>query len=150
MRLLVSAHDPLKYRLMSRHREKVDAPQPVNPRLRSAIVDLSPPQYSSCPPIDSYTMFSPPTTSEEDFIAAVRSLTNNFQDFETELSLAGQCMVLGQTFYQGCLPTDLYREYCELNHGQRQAVEKVLSARDYALLLGMPGSVRSVILYNYI
>jgi AAA domain len=42
--------------------------------------------------------------------------------------------------YPGCGPTDLYREYSALNHGQKHAVKKVLCAQDYTLLLGLPGT----------
>lgn len=42
--------------------------------------------------------------------------------------------------YPGCNPFDLYREYCALNPGQKDAVKKVLHAQDYALLLGLPGT----------
>lgn len=40
----------------------------------------------------------------------------------------------------GCDPAMLRQEYQALNEDQREALEKVLAARDYALLLGMPGT----------
>ena len=42
--------------------------------------------------------------------------------------------------FSGCHPLGLLAEYKDLNIGQQQAVQKVLSSMDYTLLLGMPGS----------
>ena len=59
---------------------------------------------------------------------------------------SGQLHVKGEenenelTIYPGCNPFDLYTEYSSLNQGQKDAVKKVLFARDYALLLGLPGT----------
>jgi AAA domain len=42
--------------------------------------------------------------------------------------------------YPGCNPFELYKEFTSLNEGQRDAVKKVFCARDYVLLLGLPGT----------
>eukprot|EP01083_Nonionella_stella_P277847 944715_1 len=41
------------------------------------------------------------------------------------------------------LPDDLLKEFQELNVDQQRAIEKVLCAKDYALVLGMPGTGKS-------
>lgn len=46
----------------------------------------------------------------------------------------------GLTVYPGCDPTVLYQEYLQLNRGQQDAVKRVLRAKDYALILGLPGT----------
>ena len=46
----------------------------------------------------------------------------------------------GVTVYPGCDPTVLYQEYLQLNRGQQDAVKRVLRAKDYALILGLPGT----------
>ena len=57
---------------------------------------------------------------------------------------SGQLHVKGEEneliIYPGCNPFELYKEYSSLNQGQKDAVKKVLFARDYALLLGLPGT----------
>eukprot|EP00624_Nannochloropsis_granulata_P004146 evm.model.NODE_30790_length_18481_cov_18.195553.8 len=46
----------------------------------------------------------------------------------------------GQREVSGCGEAQLQTEFVQLNHDQQRAVEKVLTAQDYALLLGMPGT----------
>jgi Cdc6-like AAA superfamily ATPase len=42
--------------------------------------------------------------------------------------------------FPGCDPAALRAEFLQLNRDQQAAVEKVLTTRDYAILLGMPGT----------
>ena len=42
--------------------------------------------------------------------------------------------------YPGCDPTVLQQEFLQLNRGQKDAVKRVLRAKDYALILGLPGT----------
>lgn len=56
-----------------------------------------------------------------------------------DLDLDNPPSIFGKT-YSGCVWLALRAEYQQLNEGQREAVRKVLAARDYVLLLGMPGT----------
>lgn len=42
--------------------------------------------------------------------------------------------------YPGCHPFELHQEYMSMNADQQQAVQRILLARDYALLRGLPGT----------
>ena len=55
-----------------------------------------------------------------------------------EISLFG-----GLTSYAGCNPLDIYQELLSLNAGQLDATVKVMTAQDYTLLLGLPGTGKS-------
>jgi len=46
----------------------------------------------------------------------------------------------GQRKVLGCAEAQLQTEFVQLNHDQQRAVEKVLTAQDFALILGMPGT----------
>jgi predicted adenine nucleotide alpha hydrolase (AANH) superfamily ATPase len=56
-----------------------------------------------------------------------------------DLELDHPPSIFGKT-YCGCVWSDLRAEYRRLNEGQKEAVRKVLAAKDYVLLLGMPGT----------
>ena len=42
--------------------------------------------------------------------------------------------------YPGCCPDAVWDDFCNMNEGQQYAVKKLLSAEDYLLILGMPGT----------
>eukprot|EP01033_Poteriospumella_lacustris_P019664 gene19664-14277_t len=42
--------------------------------------------------------------------------------------------------YPGCHPYDLHQEYMHMNPDQQHAVQRILLAKDYALLRGLPGT----------
>jgi hypothetical protein len=127
---------------------------------RRLIVDLQKPVFR--PP----RAVPPPSPSEADFVAlsddlilfapldmplvayraALRMLQtamgcaadasqSRIHDKERKMLVVGTLCV-----YPGCNPFDLLREFNLLNSGQREAVRKILSAQDYALLLGLPGT----------
>ena len=60
----------------------------------------------------------------------------------------GELAVCGgvYTVFPGCSPLLLYRQYCKLNSGQKEAVRKVLVSDDYTLLLGLPGTGKTATL----
>ena len=50
------------------------------------------------------------------------------------------------TFYPGCYPWELLKEYNLLNTGQKECVKRMICTSDYVLLLGMPGSGKTSML----
>ena len=64
------------------------------------------------------------------------------------VGIDGTLDVLNGTYmvYPGCNPLFLYRQYCKLNPGQKEAVRRVLVSHDYTLLLGLPGTGKTATL----
>jgi hypothetical protein len=97
-----------------------------NMRLRELIVDLRRPEFDSLRGIaGSAKMFMP---RQETMLAYI----------DAPPSAAGRGAAAGGI--RSCAPAALMEEYKRLNGDQQEALKKVLSARDYVLLLGMPGT----------
>jgi hypothetical protein len=122
-------------------RKKRQASHPVlktpHSRLRGLVIDLFPPHFddSSSMSTGDIAMFAPSKADPKKYFAAVKILQN-----QHESKLADVMFINGITFYKGCFPHELLKEYATLNTDQRAAVLKILCAKDYVLLLGMPGT----------
>ncbi|CAE7420066.1 JHS1, partial [Symbiodinium microadriaticum] len=106
-------------------------------RLRNLVIDMQPPQFDSGEVPDGICMFAPEAMDGNKYLAALKILRKQQQG---AMRCNDVTYIHGIAFYRGCLPFDLLREYCDLNADQQAAVAKVLSAKDYVLLLGMPGT----------
>ena len=105
-------------------------PHPHQPQQQAQQQALPPPQYQQPyqqPPHQPHPPSYQPLPSPH--ITAIK------RGIHGEIHLFG-----GVTVYPGCDPTVLYQEYLQLNRGQQDAVKRVLRAKDYALILGLPGT----------
>ena len=139
-------------------------------RLRHLVVDLVAPSFSTLPPEDQQ-LFLPPHMSPAryakarmmlDFYAVdVDLAVLKARDLQQESAIAvdiypgetihvlvnGCILVLGDfVIYPGCDPADLMKEYRGCNADQQAAVRSVLSAQDYALIQGFPGTGKSKVI----
>ena len=120
-------------------------------RVRALIVDLKAPVFRSLSEVGAVTdiyMLAPANVSREAYKHALKLFDNHMQGFtdvnppgsvvvgaDGELTLTG-----GVVIYPGCNPFKLFSELRQLNKGQKEAIQKMLQAEDYALLLGLPGT----------
>jgi DNA replication ATP-dependent helicase Dna2 len=103
--------------------DPTDVRQASATKLRSLVVELRPPRYNH---MDT---------------AVARWFANPPVEAPCRMGPNGEQYRLGYpTVYPGCAPQQLVQELQALNPDQRAAIHKVLSAEDYALLLGMPGT----------
>jgi hypothetical protein len=136
MRLLLQAHEPTIYKATLRSNPNAlfaIRNDSSCTRLRDLVIDLDPPIFHSSPPVDLSFFFS--STIDVDKHSELLNELKHFKDIRGESFTISRYL-----FHSGCLPNELYQEYCLMNPGQQQAVMKALSAQDYVLLLGMPGS----------
>jgi hypothetical protein len=151
MRLLLQSHDPALFKeTLKSNPNALFATNNSSscPRLRDLVIDLAPPVFHSLAVNGvqgdgeeekgeemSLTplCFSPLVPSAQH--SQLRQELSRFQNIQNS------CFTISQfEFYSGCLPKELSQEYSLMNSGQQQAVRRALSAQDYVLLLGMPGS----------
>jgi hypothetical protein len=150
MRLLSQAYDPSIYKATLRSNPNAlfglrnDS---LCARLRDLVIDLEAPIFHS--PVLPISLRSSPSASLHAidislfFSSAIPTDKHSqlLQELTNFKETQGESFTLcGHIFHSGCLPNTLHEEYCQMNLGQQQAVMKALSAHDYVLLLGMPGS----------
>lgn len=137
MRLIAGSYDPQQY--MARKKRQASHPILKSPhiKLRNLVISLLPPQFedSSSILVGELAMFAPLNVDIKKYLGAVKILQN-----QSESKLTDVVYINGIAFYRGCFPHELLREYTSLNSDQQAAVLKILSAKDYVLLLGMPGT----------
>ena len=116
----LASHGPSSSKLSNLSDAWATLPLPGNVKIRSLVVDLRPPTFSS----------------------DVNVIGANFM----------------ATVYKGCSTSELLNAFTLLNDQQQEAVKRILSARDYVLLLGMPGTgktstlalvIRSIVAKGY-
>lgn len=132
--------------------------------MRQLLVDLTVPHFDALPPPDKqYLLFCPPSMGQRAYQDALQLLKQyDFQfkqyDLRAAASANGQQssqpkplhihkgehgefhLPGGLVIYPGCHPFELYKEFKTMNNNQQDAVRKILSARDFALLRGLPGT----------
>lgn len=146
MRLLLQAHEPILFKTTLKSNPNALFAMSNNsccPRLRDLVIDLAPPIFHSVPirgddedqeDLSLLSLFFSPSVPQEKYPQLLEELSK-FQNISRISFKISQ-----YEFFSGCLPNELTQEYDQMNSGQQQAVRRALSAHDYVLLLGMPGS----------
>jgi hypothetical protein len=100
-----------------------------------------PPKAGSAALSDELMLFAPLDMPLATYRAALQMLQTAMSSSADDASQSKKMLVVGTLrVFPGCNPFDLHREFKVLNSGQREAMRKILSAQDYALLLGLPGT----------
>lgn len=129
LKLFASPHSPNNYREFLKEHGNGRTSAAVEaqivagqPRMRTLLIDLSRPEFDrlSCDDVlaPTYGTGSILAYTVPDRIAPIGS----------------------GKIYPGCLPADIRQEVAMLNEGQNESVKKVVCAKDYVLMLGMPGT----------
>lgn len=135
----MSPHSPVEFRevakLFAAQRPKssdknsisVHSVQSGNPRMRSLLIDLVRPEFEAI--------------GQKQFLGSLgtscRAQTTIRDSFSTT---SPRSRSHNSVSVPGCGPSELRREFTGLNEGQRDALMKVVGAKDYVLILGMPGT----------
>ena len=127
-------YDPISYNARKDRRAAHPVLRTPHSRLRDLLVDMNPPQFDSTKVSEDIFMFAPEAVDRGKYLSALKILRNQ-KDTSVDITY-----IHGIAFYRGCLPFDLLQEFGALNADQRSAVAKILTAQDYLLLLGMPGT----------
>ena len=132
LKLFASPHSPNEYRDYTNSRKHAESDtKSVIPatrniplkvaglsRMKSLLIDLAKPEFVTPRDID---VLSPSYKA--------------FNDSDGTFGIETKCNNIS-----ACNPSDIRQQFDMLNSGQKAAVEKVVCARDYVLMLGMPGT----------
>lgn len=133
-RLFSSGHNVRRYSSRNKSSPK-DEPVPRSVRLRELIVLRKSPKFSSYT-CEKTFLFKPPNVTDEVYARVLKVLHKKRLSQCVEESL----IICGVRIFAACNPLSLLEEYEKLNDDQRNAVNKVLTADDYVLLQGYPGT----------
>jgi hypothetical protein len=119
MRLFATSHNPEKFRQWSKQEKNDELNMKGNDRIKMLIIDLISPRFLMKFSNDDRKMLFDPYYCEN----------GNIDRY-----------YIPERIVMGCEHEKLLTEFSGLNPGQKDAVKKVIGAKDYVLLLGMPGT----------
>ena len=142
MRLFTQSHS---YEIFSKviSGKDGDVAQQIGPvRLRELVVDRATPEFEDNVP-EGLLMFRPDNLNAHLYLDLIPLMENALRkgDSRTAVHVVG-----GLSIYPGCNPVQLFAEFNALNPGQQEAVLKAIRAKDYLLILGVPGSGKTTAL----